>query len=158
MIGMFSCEVFDVIFPLIDSLLDSVAKQRIALTKSFWISRKRCSIIGNDEFDYAKNFILYTVLLILGIIDIIQYTVLLILGIIDIIYSIIDTRNFWFYIQYYWYSELLILYTVLLSLLSFIYSRDRQPTRNFHTRSWAPKIKQQFINECFIFFLKKSYR
>ena len=86
----------------------------------------------------------------------ILYTVLLILGIIDIIYSIIDTRNFWFYIQYYWYSELLILYTVLLSLLSFIYSRDRQPTRNFHTRSWAPKIKQQFINERFNFFLKKA--
>ena len=94
---MFSCEVFDVIFPLIDSLLDSVAKQRIALTKSFWISRKRCSIIGNDEFDYAKFFY--------------------------IIYSIIDTRNYWYYIQYYWYSKLLILYTVLLILgiIDFIY-------------------------------------
>ena len=123
---MFSCEVFDVIFPLIDSLLDSVAKQRIALTKSFWISRKRCSIIGNDEFDYAKFFyIIYsTVLFILGIIDIIY-------SIIDTrnywyytVYSIIDTRNYWYYIQYYWYSEFLILYTVLLILgiIDFIYS------------------------------------
>ena len=128
MIGMFSCEVFDVIFPLIDSLLDSVAKQRIALTKSFWISRKRCSIIGNDEFDYAKFFYIiysiiysrnywyyiqyywYSELLILYSIQyywyselLILYTVLLILEIIDFIYSIIDTRNYWFYIPYYYY-------------------------------------------------------
>ena len=101
-------------------------------------------------------FILYTVLLILGIIDIIY-------SIIDTrnywyytVYSIIDTRTSWYYIQYSWYSKLLILYTVLLLLLSFIYSRDRQPTRNFHTRSWAPKIKQQFINERFNFLSKKK--